>query len=57
MIDVGGGSTELILGTGRDVEFSVSMQAGVVRQSERHLHGDPPSCPELDALGAEVAAH
>jgi exopolyphosphatase / guanosine-5'-triphosphate,3'-diphosphate pyrophosphatase len=56
VIDVGGGSTELILGCGRDVEFSVSMQAGVVRQSERHIHNDPPTCAELDALGAEVAA-
>jgi exopolyphosphatase / guanosine-5'-triphosphate,3'-diphosphate pyrophosphatase len=56
VIDVGGGSTELILGSGRVVEFSVSMQAGVVRQTERHLHEDPPSCAELDALGAEIAA-
>ena len=37
MIDVGGGSTELIVGAATAVEFSVSMQAGVVRQSERHL--------------------
>jgi len=56
VIDVGGGSTELILGAGRSVRFSVSMQAGVVRQSERHLHADPPACHELEALGAEVAA-
>lgn len=56
VIDVGGGSTELIVGSGHEVDFSVSMQAGVVRQSERHLHDDPPSCAELDALGAEVAA-
>jgi exopolyphosphatase / guanosine-5'-triphosphate,3'-diphosphate pyrophosphatase len=56
VIDVGGGSTELIVGAGRTVDFAVSMQAGVVRQTERHLHGDPPSCPQLDALGAEVTA-
>ncbi|MGA2757552.1 MAG: Ppx/GppA family phosphatase [Solirubrobacteraceae bacterium] len=56
VIDVGGGSTELIVGAGAAVEFSVSLQAGVVRQSERHLHGDPPSVPELEALGAEVAS-
>jgi exopolyphosphatase/guanosine-5'-triphosphate,3'-diphosphate pyrophosphatase len=56
VIDVGGGSTELIVGAGRAVEFSVSLQAGVVRQSERHLHGDPPSVPELDALGTEVTS-
>ena len=46
----------MIVGSGREAGFSVSMQAGVVRQSERHLRTDPPSCPELDALGAEVAA-
>jgi len=56
VIDVGGGSTELIVGSGRQVDFAVSMQAGVVRQSERHLHDDPPSCPQLDAVGTEVAA-
>jgi exopolyphosphatase/guanosine-5'-triphosphate,3'-diphosphate pyrophosphatase len=56
VIDAGGGSTELIVGSGRAVEFSVSLQAGVVRQSERHLHGDPPSVAELEALGADVAS-
>jgi exopolyphosphatase/guanosine-5'-triphosphate,3'-diphosphate pyrophosphatase len=55
VIDIGGGSTELIIGAGRALEFAVSMQAGVVRQSERHLRDDPPTCPELEALGAEVA--
>ena len=56
VIDVGGGSTELIVGAGAAVEFSVSLQAGVVRQSERHLHGDPPGVPELEALAADVAS-
>jgi exopolyphosphatase/guanosine-5'-triphosphate,3'-diphosphate pyrophosphatase len=56
VIDVGGGSTELILGVGRTVEFFVSLQAGVVRQSERHLSHDPPTLRELNAVGAEVAS-
>jgi exopolyphosphatase / guanosine-5'-triphosphate,3'-diphosphate pyrophosphatase len=56
VIDVGGGSTELIVGRGRTVDFSVSMQIGVVRQTERHLADDPPTCPQLDALAADVAA-
>ena len=43
VIDIGGGSTELVLGAG----FHVSTQIGVVRHSERHLHADPP-----DARGA-----
>ncbi len=56
VIDAGGGSTELIVGSGRAVSFSVSLQAGVVRQSERHLHGDPPGVAELEALGADVTS-
>jgi exopolyphosphatase/guanosine-5'-triphosphate,3'-diphosphate pyrophosphatase len=54
VIDVGGGSTELIVGHGREVGFHVSLQAGVVRQSERHLHSDPPSPTELRKLGRDV---
>jgi exopolyphosphatase/guanosine-5'-triphosphate,3'-diphosphate pyrophosphatase len=56
VIDAGGGSTELIVGAGRQVEFFVSLQAGVVRQSERHLHSDPPALSELEALGADVSS-
>lgn len=56
VVDVGGGSTELIVGRGRAVDFCVSMQIGVVRQTERHLADDPPSAPQLDALAADVAA-
>lgn len=54
--DIGGGSTELIVGAAGDVEpgFHVSLQAGVVRQTERHLHRDPPSPHELQALADEV---
>jgi exopolyphosphatase/guanosine-5'-triphosphate,3'-diphosphate pyrophosphatase len=53
-IDIGGGSTELVVGAGDEVSFHVSTQAGVVRQTERHLHSDPPRPEELQALGAEV---
>jgi len=54
VIDIGGGSTELVLGKGREMEYHVSNQAGVVRQTERHLHSDPPSEPERDALARDV---
>ena len=54
VIDIGGGSTEYVVGEGRDVLFFVSTQAGVVRQSERHLRSDPPKRDELDALRTEV---
>ncbi len=56
VVDIGGGSTELVIGEGRDVRFRVSTQAGVVRQSERHLHGDPPTEAEMQALSRDVEA-
>ncbi|HEY8583869.1 MAG TPA: Ppx/GppA family phosphatase, partial [Capillimicrobium sp.] len=56
VVDVGGGSTELVVGAGDDLLFHVSTQAGVVRQSERHLRGDPPSAGELAALTADARA-
>ncbi|MCP9490820.1 MAG: Ppx/GppA family phosphatase [Solirubrobacteraceae bacterium MAG38_C4-C5] len=54
VVDIGGGSTELVVGADGAVEAFVSLQAGVVRQSERHLRGDPPESDELQALTAEV---
>jgi exopolyphosphatase/guanosine-5'-triphosphate,3'-diphosphate pyrophosphatase len=54
VIDVGGGSTELIVGAHDAVSFHASLQLGVVRQTERHLHGDPPSAADLRALSRDV---
>jgi exopolyphosphatase/guanosine-5'-triphosphate,3'-diphosphate pyrophosphatase len=54
VIDIGGGSTELVVGRGREVLWHVSTQAGVVRHSERHLHSDPPTPAELQALREDV---
>jgi exopolyphosphatase/guanosine-5'-triphosphate,3'-diphosphate pyrophosphatase len=56
VIDIGGGSTELIIGAGREIVFRVSTQAGVVRQTERHLHSDPPAAEELALLTDDVEA-
>lgn len=56
VIDVGGGSTEFIIGSGRTASFHVSLQAGVVRMSERHIHSDPPAPGELQALADDVRA-
>ncbi len=56
VIDIGGGSTELVIGSGQQVDFHVSTQAGVVRQSERHIHEDPPSAAELQAVAQDVRA-
>jgi len=54
VVDVGGGSTEFVVGEGREVGFHVSLNAGVVRMSERHIHADPPSAAELEDLAADV---
>ena len=54
VIDIGGGSTEVVIGTGGHVEHHTSMQAGVVRHTERHLRSDPPRPAELEALAADV---
>jgi len=56
VLDIGGGSTELIVGHGHEVGFHVSAQVGVVRHTERHLRHDPPQPAELDALAADVRA-
>ncbi len=56
VIDIGGGSTELIVGSGPDPSFHASLQVGVVRHSERHLRSDPPRSDELEALAEDVGA-
>jgi len=54
VIDIGGGSTELVIGRRGAVTFHVSTQIGVVRHGERHLHSDPPTPDELQALRADI---
>ncbi len=56
VVDIGGGSTELIVGIGREISFHTSLQAGVVRHTERHIASDPPSAAELEALATDVRA-
>src|SRR6476469_9650931 len=54
VIDICGGSTELVVGTGSEVLFHTYLQAGVVRHTERHLPSDPPAAAELEALAGDV---
>jgi len=54
VIDVGGGSTEFIVGRDHTAGFHVSLPAGVVRMSERHIHSDPPIPEELQSLAQDV---
>ncbi|WP_395656730.1 exopolyphosphatase [Nocardioides sp.] len=56
VVDIGGGSTELILGTSAP-EAAHSMDIGSVRLHERHLHSDPPTAAEVAAFVADVDAH
>ena len=54
VVDIGGGSTELVVGEGSEVSFHDSLQAGVVSNSERCISSDPPTASELEALAADV---
>jgi exopolyphosphatase/guanosine-5'-triphosphate,3'-diphosphate pyrophosphatase len=54
--DIGGGSTELILGDGGHVRDRASVDIGCVRMSERHLHDDPPTPAQIEELRAAAAA-
>jgi exopolyphosphatase / guanosine-5'-triphosphate,3'-diphosphate pyrophosphatase len=54
VIDIGGGSTEFVVGSDHTPTFHTSLQAGVVRMSERHIHTDPPASAELDAVRTDV---
>jgi exopolyphosphatase / guanosine-5'-triphosphate,3'-diphosphate pyrophosphatase len=57
VVDIGGGSTELILGHGARAQAMASLDIGCVRLFERHLRDDPPAAAEVAALRADVAAH
>ena len=54
VFDIGGGSTELVVGSGPQVGFHTSLQAGTIRQSERHLTSDPPGPCELEDLATDI---
>ena len=52
--DIGGGSTEFVLGDAEGVRASRSVDIGCVRMTERHLHGDPPTEAEIAAARADI---
>jgi exopolyphosphatase/guanosine-5'-triphosphate,3'-diphosphate pyrophosphatase len=57
VIDVGGGSTEVAVGTIADgVKWSTSFRIGSGMISDQHIHNDPPSAADLDAARAAVMA-
>ncbi|HRD64315.1 MAG TPA: exopolyphosphatase, partial [Nocardioides sp.] len=59
VVDIGGGSTELIRGASLTAPPSAahSMDIGSVRLHERHLRSDPPSRDELTACVADIERH
>ena len=52
--DIGGGSTEFVLGTD-SVEQAASVDVGCVRLTERRLRTDPPTAAEVEAAVADIA--
>ena len=54
--DIGGGSTEFILGGPAGVDSERSVNIGCVRMTERHLHGDPPLRQEVTDAIADIDA-
>jgi len=60
VVDIGGGSTEFVLGdmgggsAAPEVSAAVSVDIGCVRLTERHLHGDPPTGEQLAAASADI---
>jgi exopolyphosphatase / guanosine-5'-triphosphate,3'-diphosphate pyrophosphatase len=56
VLDIGGGSTEFVVGRGRWVDFHVSTKAGSVRHTERELRVDPPTEAELRRCADEIRA-
>jgi exopolyphosphatase/guanosine-5'-triphosphate,3'-diphosphate pyrophosphatase len=54
--DIGGGSTELVLGAEESVQCWHSMDVGCVRLTERHLRDDPPTRAQVTAVMADLEA-
>ena len=55
VVDLGGGSTEIVRGT-ETVEAARSVDIGCVRMTERHLHSDPPTASEVATATADIEA-
>lgn len=55
VLDIGGGSTEFVVGTAPGVaQLAISTQMGSVRLTERLVRDDPPTAQDLEALEAEI---
>jgi len=54
VVDIGGGSTEFVLGDGSGVWGARSVDIGCVRLTERHLRDDPPTEAEVAAATSDI---
>jgi exopolyphosphatase/guanosine-5'-triphosphate,3'-diphosphate pyrophosphatase len=54
IVDIGGGSTELIYSTGKDTVGHMTEPVGVVKMTEAYMRSDPPSEEELAAIRADA---
>ncbi|KQS61074.1 exopolyphosphatase [Geodermatophilus sp. Leaf369] len=54
VVDIGGGSTEFVLGDDAGVRAARSVDIGCVRLTERHLHSDPPTADEIQRAESDI---
>jgi exopolyphosphatase/guanosine-5'-triphosphate,3'-diphosphate pyrophosphatase len=57
VIDIGGGSVEITLGSGREVEFARSFKIGVIRLTERFVDSDPISSRDERKMAKFISEH
>jgi exopolyphosphatase/guanosine-5'-triphosphate,3'-diphosphate pyrophosphatase len=57
VIDIGGGSTEIIVARTGRMEFRHSLPMGSVRLTEKHVRNDPAGAADIDAVSREIAQH
>jgi exopolyphosphatase / guanosine-5'-triphosphate,3'-diphosphate pyrophosphatase len=56
VVDIGGGSTEFVLGDNDGIRAARSVDVGCVRLTERHLQDDPPTAEQIEAAIADIDA-
>ena len=56
VVDIGGGSTEIVLASDGDVRFRISLPLGSVRLTEASIHNDPPSADERATIAGTIDA-
>lgn len=56
VVDIGGASTELVVGRGENIEQRRSHRIGSVRLTEAHVESDPPTTAALEAIATATRA-